>query len=132
MSANASPPASQRRPAVRRDSWPAPGSSWRHTSSVRYRTAGNVAMPCYIEQVPPLLVLLILASLCVLLAVNSAYGPVARHRVALFARRQRLIITVANGEQVIRYLATTRRWRAAGIGGGLVISFWRSFPNGGL
>jgi hypothetical protein len=89
-------------------------------------------MPCYIEQVVVKLVYLTVAGLSLLIAAVSAAGPVARHRVALFARRQRLTITVANGEQVIRYLATTRRWRAAGIGAGLVVSFWRSIPDGSL
>jgi hypothetical protein len=46
-------------------------------------------------------------------------APVPRERVARFARRQRLTVTPDNGDQVIRYLATTRRWRA----GGLVVAF---------
>ncbi|MFC7484873.1 hypothetical protein ACFQX7_39285 [Luedemannella flava] len=51
----------------------------------------------------------------VLLAIHYSYGPVTRFRVARFARRQNLTITPDNGGTVIRYLATTRRWRAAGI-----------------
>jgi hypothetical protein len=46
-------------------------------------------------------------------------APVPRSRVARIARRQRLTVTPDNGDQVIRYLATTRRWRA----GGLVVAF---------
>jgi hypothetical protein len=48
-------------------------------------------------------------------AASVASGPVSRQRVERFARRQRLTVTAANGDQIIRYLATTRRWRAAGI-----------------
>lgn len=38
-------------------------------------------------------------------------GSVDRRRLERFALRQALIITPANGNAVIRYLATTRRWR---------------------
>jgi hypothetical protein len=41
--------------------------------------------------------------------------PVRRARVARFARRLRLRITPDNGNQVVAYLATTRRWRIAGV-----------------
>ncbi len=69
-----------------------------------------------------------LAALGVLLLflglVIAAYagGPVSRERVERFARRQRLVITQDNGNQVIRYLATTRRWRVAGFVAGFVLS----------
>jgi hypothetical protein len=49
-------------------------------------------------------------------------GPVSRQRLERFARRQRLPITADNGNQVIRYLATTRRWRVAGFIAGLFAS----------
>lgn len=48
------------------------------------------------------------------LVVVVTRGPVSRSRVEKFARRQHLQITVGNGNRVIRYLATTRRWRVAG------------------
>jgi hypothetical protein len=67
------------------------------------------------------------APLWVITAV--ARGPVSRLRVERFASRHDLIITPANGGHVIRYLATTRRWRAAGLGIGYAISvgpsLWR-------
>jgi hypothetical protein len=49
------------------------------------------------------------------LAVQYSWGTVPRSRVRTFARRQRLVVTVDNGAQVIRYLAHTRRWRSAGV-----------------
>ena len=64
-------------------------------------------MPCYIEQVPAHLVFLLIAAVCVLVAVGTASGGVARHRVALFARRQRLIITATNGQRVIGHSGGT-------------------------
>lgn len=57
----------------------------------------------------------------VLLAVYTS-GTVSRRRVERFAVRQGLVVTVDNGNQVIRYLATTRRWRVAGFVAGLVAS----------
>jgi hypothetical protein len=51
-----------------------------------------------------------------LLAPN--WLPVTRDRVERFARRQALPVTAAGGPLLIRYLATTRRWR----GGGLLLS----------
>jgi hypothetical protein len=56
-------------------------------------------------------------------------GPVARVRVERFARRQRLTVTPENGNQVIRYLATTRRWRAAGLTAGLVLWIGLDVPT---
>lgn len=55
-------------------------------------------------------------------AVGQSWGPVSRARLARFASRHRLAITAHNGERVIRYLALTRRWRAAGLILGAVAS----------
>ena len=54
-------------------------------------------------------------------AATAAHGPVSRKRVDRFARRQRLDVTATNGDQIIRYLATTRRWRATGFAAGYVL-----------
>jgi len=62
-------------------------------------------------------------------AVGQSWGPVSRARVARFASRHRLTITVDNGEQVIRYLAQTRRWRSAGLVVGAVVSSVASIPH---
>ena len=64
----------------------------------------------------------------VVLAVTS--GPVSRERVQRFAERQRLVITPRNGEQVIWYLAVTRRWRVAGALCGLLGSSLLGIRNG--
>src|SRR6266508_819686 len=63
-------------------------------------------------------------SICIVvgLAAHQASGPVSRERLERFARRQRLDVTAANGDQIIRYLATTRRWRAAGFAAGYALS----------
>lgn len=53
--------------------------------------------------------------LAVALLVWAAVAPVSRARLERFARRQQLVITPANGNRVITYLATTRRWRSAGV-----------------
>jgi hypothetical protein len=63
-------------------------------------------------------------------AVGQTWGPVSRARLARFASRHRLTITVDNGEQVIRYLAQTRRWRSAGLVVGAVVSSVASIPHG--
>jgi hypothetical protein len=60
----------------------------------------------------------LLATLAVLLVVSVATSPfrdVTRRRLERFAWRQALPITVGNGPTVIRYLATTRRWRGSGL-----------------
>jgi hypothetical protein len=50
------------------------------------------------------------------LAIMAMIGArVSRSRVERFASRQALPITIDNGNLVIRYLATTRRWRAGGL-----------------
>jgi hypothetical protein len=58
----------------------------------------------------------------VVVVVNYTRGTVSRARLERFAGRQRLRVTVDNGNQVIRYLATIRRWRVAGFVGGIVAS----------
>src|SRR5690606_21615038 len=60
---------------------------------------------------------------------HFAAGPVARGRVERFARRQHLTVTPDNGEHVIRYLATVRRWRVAGLLGGIGVSILRYLPD---
>ena len=60
--------------------------------------------------------------LCSLVATTYGGGPVARARVEQFAKRQRIEITVDNGEQVIRYLALTRRWRVSGLFAGIFLA----------
>ena len=53
------------------------------------------------------------ASMLVLATVP--FRDVTRQRVQRFAQREQLPITAANGMTVISYLATTRRWRGAGL-----------------
>ncbi|MGH2874787.1 MAG: hypothetical protein ACRDLV_00905 [Solirubrobacteraceae bacterium] len=57
---------------------------------------------------------LVIWSFCALI-VSRLNDPVGRGRVERFARRQALDVTADNGNLVIRYLATTRRWRAGGL-----------------
>lgn len=54
--------------------------------------------------------------------VATAGGPVTRRRLTAFAVRQELHITPGNGGLVIRYVTTTRRWRAVGLLTGIVLS----------
>ena len=61
--------------------------------------------------------------------VGVAGEPVSRTRVERFARREQLTITPGNGDHVIRYLATTRRWRVVGLGGGIAASILHYLPN---
>lgn len=49
-----------------------------------------------------------------LMTANAAVGTVPRRRVEEFARLHSLRVTPGNGNQIIAYRATTRRWRAAG------------------
>jgi hypothetical protein len=58
-----------------------------------------------------------------------SFGTVSRSRLARFARQHQLRITLDNGEQVIRYLAVTRRWRAAGLVAGAAASLLASLPR---
>ena len=70
------------------------------------------------------------AALIVMIVVGLAWGGVSRGQVARFARRQHLEVTPANGQQVIRYLAHTRRWRAAGVIAGVISSIAAGLPDG--
>jgi len=81
----------------------------------------NVATHCYIEKVIELA--LVSGGLLVVLVATgfSTLGPVSRYRLELFARRQRLTVTADNGNQIIRYLATVRRWRVAGLTAGAAV-----------
>lgn len=70
------------------------------------------------------LVVLGLAALVFLVSTASiAFGSVTRKRVERFALRQCLVISPANGNVVIRYLATTRRWRGGLLYLVLLVSF---------
>jgi hypothetical protein len=89
-------------------------------------------MSCYIEKMRDALVgmiVVLLLSIPLWGAVALSDGVVQRERVAKFARRQELAITVGNGQQVIGYLATTRRWRVFGLAAGLVLSVAWFLPN---
>jgi hypothetical protein len=58
-------------------------------------------------------------------------GRVSRSRVERFASRQALPITIDNGNLVIRYLATTRRWRAGGlITATVIFTVWSAHHGG--
>lgn len=65
-------------------------------------------------------VLAVVVLALVLEATGTPWRRVGRVRLDRFARRQSLPITVENGPLVIRYLATTRRWRGGGLILGLV------------
>jgi hypothetical protein len=90
----------------------------------------NVATGCYIEQV---LMMSVVAGVVIvgwlLVAGSIADGPVAAGRVATFAQRHALIVTPTNGNQLIRYLATTRRWRVAGLSAGFIASVAWALPQ---
>lgn len=67
------------------------------------------------------------------MSTTRPFQPVKRARLYRFARRQSLPITVENGALVLRYLATTRRWR----GGGMLVSvvasaMWSSLAGAGF
>lgn len=68
-----------------------------------------------------LLILLVVGA--VIMLASTPFQDVTRQRVERFAIRQRLYITPRNGDMVIRYLATTRRWRGVGLLASLVVSF---------
>jgi hypothetical protein len=67
---------------------------------------------------------------CIWLARSINGAPVTRPRLERFARRHQLVITATNGNQVIRYLATTRRWRATGLAAGVLASIAGSVAHG--
>jgi hypothetical protein len=81
-----------------------------------------------------ILVVAIVAVLVVigLTKTQGMFGPVERKRLLRFAQRQQLAITVDNGNDVIRYLATTRRWRVAGLLTSVVLSAVWGWHNHGL
>jgi hypothetical protein len=67
---------------------------------------------------------------CLLDFVATPWQRVRRSRLDKFARRQSLPITVENGPLVIRYLATTRRWRGGGLLVALTVTlFWPLFVS---
>jgi hypothetical protein len=71
---------------------------------------------------PPLQTLALAGALSViaaLFAVLAVDGPVSRVRVQQFVDRHDLRLTADNSPLIVAYLATTRRWRAAGLVGGL-------------
>jgi hypothetical protein len=61
------------------------------------------------------------AAVLLVLTVNAAVGAVPRRRVEEFARLHSLPVTPENGNQIIVYRATTRRWRTAGFALGVLI-----------
>jgi uncharacterized membrane protein len=73
-------------------------------------------------------VLPLLLALPVLYAVHVLGGPVDRARFERFVTRTGMPVTATNGEQVIRYLATTRRWRTAGLAAGSVAAVLWALP----
>lgn len=64
---------------------------------------------------------------CLLDFAATPWQRVRRSRVEKFARRQMLPVTVENGPLVVRYLATTRRWR----GGFMLLTMlsWLVWPT---
>jgi hypothetical protein len=58
-----------------------------------------------------------------LMTANAAVGALPRRRVEEFARLHSLRVTAGNGNQIIAYRATTRRWRAAGFTVGVLATF---------
>lgn len=79
---------------------------------------GNVTDACYIELVLGATIIAVIALVATLLCsryLMATAPPVSRERVERFARRQSLAVTVAGGALLIRYLDTTRRWRAGGL-----------------
>jgi hypothetical protein len=78
--------------------------------------------------------LLILLTVLLVLTARALWGSVSRKRVEGFAKLHSLTVTAGNGNQIIAYRATTRRWRTAGLllgvavqivlGGHFSIQFW--------
>ncbi len=69
-------------------------------------------------RVLPLFLLVIVGVLVLVPAVllwHAVDGPVSLGRVQRFARRTRLQVGPSNVDLVVRYLATTRRWRSCGL-----------------
>lgn len=61
-----------------------------------------------------LAVVVLIVAVLLLMTANAVVGTVPRRRVEEFARLHSLRVTPANGNQIIAYRATTRRWRAVG------------------
>jgi hypothetical protein len=86
---------------------------------------GNVSTSCYIEQVALLFYgvqLVFLAAFVAIVVTLSRSMSGGRAALERFAERQSLAITAGNGNLVLRYLATTRRWRTAGLLAGLTFA----------
>jgi len=81
---------------------------------------------------PALICFTLFVALVVALVLLALRGPVSQQRVERFARRQRLTITATNREQVVRYLATTRRWRVLGLLAGVAASQIPPVPPGSI
>jgi hypothetical protein len=75
------------------------------------------------------LVLVTLSLIPLVVAAMMVHQPVSRTRVERFAQRHRLVVTADNGQRVIDYLATTRRWRAIGLAAGLAASLAWHLPQ---
>jgi hypothetical protein len=75
------------------------------------------------------LVLVALSLIPLFVAATMVNQPVSRARVERFAQRHRLLVTADNGQRVIDYLATTRRWRAIGLAAGLAASLAWQLPQ---
>lgn len=78
--------------------------------------------------VPLFAILGLTVAVMVLLTLNAMVGAVPRRRVEEFARLHSLRVTPGNGNQIIAYRATTRRWRAAGFTLGVLATYvisWR-------
>jgi hypothetical protein len=92
---------------------------------------GNVSDVCYIGEMRDMLlpwILMLALSVPLWVAWGIAGSPVASSRVRDFSTRQQLEITVGNGNHVIAYLGTTRRWRAFGLALGIVASVLIGLP----
>jgi hypothetical protein len=74
-------------------------------------------------------VLPLLLALPVLYAVHVIGKPVDRARLERFVTRTGMPVTATNGEQVIRYLAATSRWRTAGLATGSVAAVLWALPE---
>ena len=82
-------------------------------------------------RVVAILIIVILTTSAVALTLRSS--AVTKARVDRFARRHRLSVTAANQDQVIAYLRTTRRWRLAGVVGGIALpAFFTTSAEQGL
>jgi hypothetical protein len=93
-------------------------------------------MTCYIDQMRLLALAAVLMMVLVIGLVSFLgtveRGRVSRARLQMFARRHQLTVTVDNGNGVIRYLATTRRWRTTGLVVGLIASVGWALSEGAV